>query len=920
MALPVMVGAVLNNVIKYYNDTRKRGGLSVRSVKDLNEFCTGTLKSRMEALKYNGEKGTIEYGQCEFMYMMIRNGWTIGDITFFNDFYEIVRTKLYGELKNECMEIIDHLLNTPITTVDERVSEIAKLGNYLGRITPQLEDGDTDFVMSYNDMSTVSLSYAEYLNDPEFIAQQKKDGIFDSDITVLPKKRLKNREGLIRNADYIANLPEDEKQKIRAKGDYVMSALTDEEIEAVNLNLGHKHNNIKKTNRMVMKEVFGEDVFDDIDEMRKGTDEERTISIHHATGNQKLRDGINVLEFDLAGSSFDIARKEYQGHHGKLNMNVDISKKELDRSIIRQYGPKDPYGKGKNIHVKSKDFKMENGQIVKKVRYSIAGPGLLNFGDYSIESTRGYVKDLAKMNLESLFHDFYCGIKTPTDIHINVTGHSRGAVSAGESVSKINQALKEIVKKNPKYKPFAKRVSIDLLERDPVPGFGSSVRFGKKDLRKYPNVNATVFCSIAQEHCDFAFPLQNVRGAKRIIISAKEHGMDLTSIDQSQLSVKDDSKAHQKGFYDAETGEYFRGSGIADMNDGVYMADDRNNLVRITSYSQLDKIMKSTYEGLEPQKRRAEAVHDMVRNWFVDNDLKISYGSDRERGKALEKTDSIIADIKKSKVSRLKDINRELRELDLIKADRHHLTSEKLIAQQKKVVAACKKYLEKTRLPAEGDSLRRVCLVGDLLSNLQRENNYLTRGLDKRPEVKHTGYKERQTAREQARLKSENDIKDMMLDTRNACESAVKILKDTGMGIYNTGLYDDFMGALKVGAKLSENSTVEEYMDILKDLKATSEEYKKWHEGSFTGPITDDGKLRLRYSEIFETYSEEYIKTLDNNSRYMADKTVPINKVIAERKEKYDALAGPGNNIVNKVDQPKKQKQQEPKNNGPKLI
>ena len=140
------------------------------------------------------------------------------------------------------------------------------------------------------------------------------------------------------------------------------------------------------------------------------------------------------------------------------------------------------------------------------------------------------------------------------------------------------------------------------------------------------------------------------------------------------------------------------------------------------------------------------------------------------------------------------------------------------------------------------------------------------------------------------------------------------------MGIYNTGLYDDFMDALKVGAKLSENSTVEEYMDILKGLKATSEEYKKWHEGSFTGPITDDGKLRLRYSEIFETYSEEYIKTLDNKSRYMADKTVPINKVIAERKEKYDALVGPGNNIVNKVDQSKKQKQQEPKNNGPKLI
>ena len=150
---------------------------------------------------------------------------------------------------------------------------------------------------------------------------------------------------------------------------------------------------------------------------------------------------------------------------------------------------------------------------------------------------------------------------------------------AGESIKLIAKWLKSYTGKNidnnPDKNAYAEKVKYDLVLRDPVPGFITKLFHKKNDLRKVPNLNATVFCSMTQEHWDFTFPLQNVRGAKRLIIGTMGHNMDLAQIDHSQVNQTKDANPHRAGFYDAETGEMFRGSGINQMPDGVYIAEEK---------------------------------------------------------------------------------------------------------------------------------------------------------------------------------------------------------------------------------------------------------------------------------------------------------------------------------------------------------
>ena len=111
-----------------------------------------------------------------------------------------------------------------------------------------------------------------------------------------------------------------------------MTEMSDDALEHIEFNFGQKQRGIVKTNRQAIKEVFGEEIYDDIDEAHKGTKEERKVTIHHAKGNKDLRGGADVLEFDLAGSGFDEARKEYRGQHGNKNV-FNISEEERQRSI-----------------------------------------------------------------------------------------------------------------------------------------------------------------------------------------------------------------------------------------------------------------------------------------------------------------------------------------------------------------------------------------------------------------------------------------------------------------------------------------------------------------------------------------------------------------------------------------------------------
>ena len=891
MALTESVSKTLNRILKEYDNERNLGALNYDRVDKYREICGDILNGRMSALSDSGEVDSVEYAQCSFMKKILDNGWTPKDLSFFSKFYEDVQTLPEGEEKDKGLALFERLESSRTDSFEKRGEMLADIAGFVIPLMRGHKDISDNLTTEMNDFMNAKVSYTEYPADAELEEGFAKDGTFDPQLVVWSKVDLDIREALLVGRENHLKRTEAEKQKLRDNKEYTMSEMSDDALEHIEFNYGQKKRGIVKTNRQAIKEVFGEEIYDDIDEAHKGTKEERKVAIHHAKGNRQLREGADVLEFDLAGSGFNEARKEYRGQHGNDNVG-NVSEEELKRSLLVQYGGQAKDNKGKTfgkIRVKEKEVKVGNKNYTKK-RYTISGPGMFNVGKHSIESNREYVRDFAKSHIKPLFEKWARGEEEPHDIQINITGHSRGAVASAESVIYINDWMKDYAGKHPECEKFMSRVKFDLLQRDPVPGFGTSIRFGSRDLRDIPNLNATMFCTMGQEWPDFAFPLENVRGAKRIVIGTTEHGMDLSRIDLSQMNQKDDGLSHQAGFYNAENGEYYRGSGIAEMPEGVYIADDRNNVVRITSYSQVGKFVSAVHEGASKsmQTGRVGVIHEMVRDWFVDNTLSISYQSETERYAAQDKGKDAMDKIMKSEVSRLKPVKKEIEKLDKLMAS--GASKEEIMEANKGLIKACKAYVGKTRVPCTGDSEYRMNLVSDVLTFTERENNYLERGLDKKKDMTREGSLDRQIAREDKRLANDKDIKSMMDDAAKACKDTLKALSETRKGKSNSAEYDDLVKMLKLGSTLSENRSIDDYTRIMGHVKRTADAYVKTHEGLFGGPVSEDGKTRLKYAQAMASYTTENIKVMDEKARTVGDRTASISRVIEKRTNKIASL------------------------------
>ncbi|MBR1598484.1 MAG: hypothetical protein IJ661_06240 [Lachnospiraceae bacterium] len=891
MALTESVSKVLDRIYEEYDRERNLGAFSYNRVDKYREICGDILTGRMNALSDSGEADSVEYAQCSFMKKTLDNGWTPKDLSFFSRFYEEIQTLPEGAEKDKGLALFERLGNSRADSFEMRGEMLADIAGFIIPLMHEHKDISDNLTTEMNDFMNAKVSYTEYPEDAKLEEGFAKDGTFNPQLLVWNKVDLDIREALLVGRENHLRRTEAEKQKLRDNKDYTMTEMSDDALEHIEFNYGQKERGIVKTNRQAIKEVFGEEIYDDIDEAHKGTKEERKVLIHHAKGNRQLRDGADVLEFDLAGSTFNEARKEYLGQHGNNNVG-NVSREKIKKSIQVQYGELAKDSKGntfKKIRVKEKEVKVGDKTFTKK-RYTISGPPFINFGKHSIESNRVYVRDFAKSHIKPLFEKWARGEEEPHDIQINITGHSRGAVASVESAIYINDWMKDYAKKHPECEKFMSRVKFDVLQRDPVPGIGTKLRFGYRDIRDIPNLNATMFCSMAQEHNDMIFPLENVRGAKRIVIGTTEHGMDLSRIDLSQMNRKDDGLSHQAGFYNAENGEYYRGSGIAEIPEGVYIADDRNNVVRITSYSQVGKLVSAVHEGASwgIQTGRVGVIHEMVRDWFVDNTLSISYQSETERYAAQDKGKDAMDKIMKSNVSRLKPVKKEIEKLDKLMAS--GASKEEIMEANKGLIKACKAYVGKTRVPCTGDSEYRMNLVSDVLTFTERENNYLERGLDKKKDMTREGSLDRQIAREDKRLANDKDIKNMMDDAAKACRDTLKALSETRKGKSNSAEYEDFVKMLKVGATLSENRSIDDYTRIMGHVKRTADAYVKTHEGLFVGPVSDVGKTRLKYAQAMSSYTTENIKVMDEKARTVGDRTASISRSIEKRTNKIASL------------------------------
>ncbi|MEG1541662.1 MAG: hypothetical protein RR372_06920, partial [Oscillospiraceae bacterium] len=264
----------------------------------------------------------------------------------------------------------------------------------------------------------------------------------------------------------------------------------------------------------------------------------------------------------------------------------------------------------------------------KKKRITMAGPlrfgGNSNSGEYSIENLRGYMQKAAEEYLTNTFLTWQDG--QPHEVSLVIKGHSRGGVACVEGAMMIKQWIYE------NYPEYEKFVKFEVTQYDPVPGTGSRSKVnekfnhlsdetytvGKDKMRPLgDSAETTVVYSMHSNHNLFFDP-QEVLGAKRIILTPFRHdvGLDTNETAKTNIGGERQEELSRPAYTEAETGEVYRSSGLTELQKGVYVVDERNTLVKLNSYEQVESIMASVLQNNTKQATRHQIMLRVARAWF----------------------------------------------------------------------------------------------------------------------------------------------------------------------------------------------------------------------------------------------------------------------------------------------------------------
>lgn len=299
----------------------------------------------------------------------------------------------------------------------------------------------------------------------------------------------------------------------------------------------------------------------------------------------------------------------------------------------------------KHIYVKTNNIKKNDGTTVNRTRYTMPGPlttilgfvkGTRNRGDYTINNVSEYMLTAAKDYLKPIFDKWdRDGIDRQKDspVTIMAKGHSRGGVAASHGTMKIKNWISE------NYPQYEDMVKFELTQLDPVAGLGSDhgvkrainlVEEDREDLKKEmeergmktlgKSAETTLVYSLHTDHA-LGFSPQIVDGAKRIILTATKHSVNLDNIDESQKEFGD-MKSHRGGYMDLSTGEMYRNSGLTELPEGIYIADENNRLIKIPSLEAGRNILGEVLKNTSLQKGRHRRIDEVMEKWFTSHSLE----------------------------------------------------------------------------------------------------------------------------------------------------------------------------------------------------------------------------------------------------------------------------------------------------------
>ncbi len=896
-----------SSLIDRYQSARMLVQLTTDSIARFKEQFIKNLEDKKKEI---GDENDPDYKILELQKTALQNGWTIEDMPLIEGVAEAIYDPR-NRHKDQVEALEQEIKNTQISNSAKRAEMLGKLGNFGNTVLTEADELAnhmiiTELARNYEDRF---VNWAEYPEDPE-LEEVRNQIQYTVDKTVNSDAEYKATSKAIRQgAIHHLRLSEEDKRKIRDREDYVLPERNHDTLENPELHMAKVFNNITVTNREAVKRVIGEEVYDTMDEAFAGTAEERTVKIHHSTGNRYMKAGKRVLEIDIAGSGFNQARREHNGLGGKVDAGAIANAKVKDPALLEalelQYGKPEPNiinGKTGLDDIRHKTTEMEvNGQKVLKDRYTVAGPlgvwapgmpvGSGNNGDYSIENTTEYIKQIGTKYLKDVFNEWEQNPESVDDIHINMSGHSRGGVGCGEGMREIQTWLQ-----SPPQNKYKDKIHFHIIQMDPVPGLGSWNDHPRIDYSKESNTDGTVIYSLTTEYSDQQFTPQEIYGAGRVIIGTTLHAVGLNLIDFSQMGEQGDEKAHRVGYYDAETQEYYRGSGLNDLPDGLYFADDNQNLIRLSSYAQLDNLIDQVMsDGASRQVTREAVIRNVAKRWFLDNELKTSYDNEAQHANMKE--------TKRAAENRLLDLiakeNGDQEMLEVKKAIRNSMGAErdndkdKILEQYDNLISKCKDYISKTPDPISKEDKDRMHDVSDLLALVQREKNYINNGLNPKKEYgpEKIGLLTRQQDKVAERIQSLKEIDSEREKINRVISNSARRMNGDLKGARknsNKTYFDNLKKALDRFNRLGDDCTIRQFQDAYEKLKEASQAYQRYHVGygvkqaigfEDKDPIDTLAKTVLRNTQKSLTRFNEYVGHLGN-------KDISIRQTIAEQEQK----------------------------------
>lgn len=381
----------------------------------------------------------------------------------------------------------------------------------------------------------------------------------------------------------------------------------------------------------------------------------------------------NSLNYKYASGHEDAERKAYfrwlkniKKHESVINFNPEEEEEYTDEfrenqsnliesnpKLVAEFVSYKYYGKNnedqslaevnRGIRVKQAEhnvYKKPEEVIERPARELVTIQGceyIFDGGKFRIEAVAEYMRELAKKRLTPVFEKWKNGTCKPKTIHFMMDGVSRGGVNVSLGAMAINGWVSE------EYPQYLKYVKYDLIQRDPVPGpnFTSvkdSIRIDgvarSQELdengyirgTKYKPLskkaaNSTVFYTF-HPNVGFLSPFfqpQRVYDANRIILSPFRHADDgkisgiFTDIMQS--------KGQSRPMLNNSNGEFYAGSGVSDLDDGVYILDEYSTLTKLNSYEDAVRVFDNALKDTK-YSRRKNRILEVIKDWFIEHSGK----------------------------------------------------------------------------------------------------------------------------------------------------------------------------------------------------------------------------------------------------------------------------------------------------------